>query len=220
MLQHGIYEIQGRAQGITDTTRRDLALGLLVLCWLLAGGVFVAAKWAVPFTPPWMLVFFRMLLAALCLLPFARAHYRDMATRLRTHFLPITLIGVALAFTQGFMFTGLNYTTAITASIVYSIWPITAIMLAALILRERFTPWQAGGVVLCLGGVLEIVTQANLERIVTLDFNVGDLWMLGAVAGMSVYTVLLKRARVDLPPLPLLILILVVAAFSSLPLVV
>jgi len=220
MPHRSIYEIQGAVQGTTDKTRRGLAVGLLVLCWLLAGSVFVAVKWAVPSTPPWMLVFFRMLLATLCLLPFASAWYRDMATRLRRHFLPIILIGSALAFTQGFMFTGLNYTTAITASIVYSIWPITAIILAALVLGERFTPWQACGVILCLGGVAVIVTQGNFARIGNLDFNAGDLWMLGAVAGMSVYTVLLKRIRVDLPPLPLLILVLAVAALASLPLFV
>ena len=212
-----IHEISAAPPATSDNARRGLALGLLVLCWLLAGGTFVAAKWAVPFTPPWTLAFFRMLLAALCLLPFARAHYRGMASQLRAHFMAIVLIGIALAFTQGFIFTGMGYTTAITASIVFSIWPITAIILAALVLGEHFTPWQATGVILCFSGVLAIVSQGDPDRILKLDLNAGDLWILGAVAGMSIYTVVLKKAKIDLPPLPLLILVLAVAALASTP---
>jgi drug/metabolite transporter (DMT)-like permease len=153
----------------------------------------------------------------LCLFPFAKGHYRDMATQLRAHFMSIMLTSITLAFTQGCLFTGLGDTTAITASIVFSVWPITAIILAALVLGERFTPWQGTGVVLCFGGVLVIVAQGEPERIVHMDFNAGDLWILGAVAGMSIYTILLKKVKIDLPPLPLLILLLAGAALSSVP---
>ena len=218
MPHYALHEIKTTSQDAVSTeAQRTRALGLLVLCWLLASGVFVAVKWAGPFTPPWTMVFFRMSLAALCLLPFATAHYKAMATQLRAHFVAIISIAVALAFTQGFMFTGLGYTTAITASIVFSIWPIAAIILAAFVLGERFTPWQAAGVILCFSGVLLIVAQGDLERISKLDVNVGDLWLLGAVISMSVYTVLLKKMKIDLPPLPLLILLLAAAAITSVP---
>jgi drug/metabolite transporter (DMT)-like permease len=218
MPHHALHAIRTDPQGTaTNEAQRTRALGLLVLCWLLAGGTFVAVKWAGPYTPPWTMVFVRMTVAALCLLPFATAHFKAMATHLRAHFVAIISIAVALAFTQGFMFTGLGYTTAITASIVFSIWPITAIILAALVLDERFTLRQGAGVILCLGGVLVIVARGVPDRMVDLDINAGDFWILGAVAGMSVYTVLLKKMRIDLPPLPLLILLLAAAALSSAP---
>lgn len=218
MPHHAFHAVKTDTQGAaTNEAQRTRALGLLVLCWLLAGGVFVAVKWAGPYTPPWTMVFVRMTLAALCLFPFATAHFKAMATQLRAHFVAILSIAAALAFTQGFLFTGLGHTTAITASIVFSIWPIAAIILAALVLRERFTSWQAAGVLLCFCGVLVIVVQGNPERIVNLDINAGDLWILGAVAGMSVYTILLKKAKIDLPPLPLLILLLSAAALCSVP---
>ena len=218
MPHQAIHEIRTAPQDTeAGEAQRTRALGLLVLCWLLAGGVFVAAKWAGPFTPPWTMVFCRMLLAALCLLPFAASHLGEMAAQLRAHFVAIILIAASLAFTQGFLFIGLGYTTAITASIVYSIWPITAIILAALFLNERFTLRQAMGVILCLGGVLVIVAQGNPDRIADLDLNVGDLWILGAVACVSVYTILLKKVNIDLSPLPLLVLVLVGATLTSTP---
>ena len=221
MPHHALHLIQAVPGGTAQNeTQRNRALALLALCWLLAGGVFVAAKWAVPFTPPWTLVFFRMLLATLCLLPFTVSHFKAMALQLRARFVAIILIAAALALTQGCLFTGLGYTTAITASIVFSIWPITAIILAALILGERFTPWQAAGVLLCFGGVLVIVAEGDPERIADLDFDAGDLWILGAVAGMSVYTILLKKMEIDLSPLPLLILLLAAATLVSAPFLV
>jgi len=218
---HALHSIRTAPQGAaTNEAQRIRALGLLVLCWLLAGGTFVAVKWAGPYTPPWAMVFVRMTLAALCLLPFATSHFKAMATELRAHFVAIISISVALGFTQGFMFTGLAYTSAITASIVFSIWPIAAIILAALVLDERFTFWQAAGVILCFGGVLVIVARGNPGRIVDLDINAGDFWILGAVAGMAIYTILLKKAKIDLPPLPLLILLLAGAALSTAPFLV
>jgi drug/metabolite transporter (DMT)-like permease len=218
MLHHALHAVKAAPHGtFQNEAQRNQAFGLLALCWLLAGGVFVAVKWTGPHTPPWTMVFFRMLLATLCLFPFAKGHYRDMGTQLRARFLAIILIGASLAFMQGFLFTGLGLTTAITASIVFSIWPIVAIILAALLLGERFTPWQAAGVILCFGGVLEIVARGNPERIVDLDINAGDIWILGAVTGMAIYTILLKRVKIDLPPLPLLILLLAGSAFSSVP---
>jgi len=218
MPHHALHAVKTVTQGAaTSEAQRTRALGLLVLCWLLAGGTFVVAKWAGPFTPPWTMAFSRMTLAALCLLPFATSHIKAMASQLRAHFVAIIAIGVALAFTQGFLFTGLGDTTAITASIVFSIWPITAIILAALVLGERFTPWQSAGVILCFGGVLVIVSQGNPDRVVNLDFNAGDLWILGAVASMSIYTILLKKLKIDLPHLPFLILLSATAALSSTP---
>jgi drug/metabolite transporter (DMT)-like permease len=52
---------------------------------------------------------------------------------------------------------------------------------------------------------------------VNLGFNVGDLWILGAVAGTSIYTVLLKKAKIEPPPVPLLVLVLGIAALSLAP---
>lgn len=219
MPHQAVYEANATPRG-HDDGGRVRAFGLLAVAWLLAASVFVVVKWAGAYTPPWELVFCRLLLAALCLVPFARSSFGAMASQAKAHLGGIVAIGASLAFTQGFMFTALGYTTAINASIVFSIWPITAIVLAAFVLGERFTLRQGAGVVLCFAGVLVIVAQGQLTRLAALDLNVGDLWILGSIVGMSTYTVLLKRLQIDLPPLPLLILVLAVGALASSPLMV
>jgi drug/metabolite transporter (DMT)-like permease len=214
-----IHVIKDLPQGAAQTPgERNLALGLLAFCWLLAAGVFIAVKWAGTYTPPWTLVFFRLLFATLFLLPFVASHFRQMATRLREHYwviLPIGALGLAL--TQGALFTALTFSSAINVGIMFSVWPITAIILAALFLGDRLTLLQVFGVILCFGGVLVVVARGNPDTIISMGVNAGDLLVIAAVLSFSFYTVMIKKITIDLAALPLLVLILGSATLASAP---
>jgi drug/metabolite transporter (DMT)-like permease len=214
-----IHIIKGQPQGAAQTPgERNEALGLLALGWLLAAGVFIAVKWAGTYTPPWTLAFFRLLFATLFLLPFVASHFREMAASLRDHYRVILPIGVlGLALTQGTLFTALHQSSAINVSIVFSVWPITAIILAAVFLGDRFTLLQIFGVILCFGGVLVVVAQGNPDTIINMGVNAGDLWVIAAVLCFSFYTIMIKKITIDLAPLPLLVLILGSATLGSTP---
>jgi len=95
-VPHAIIQlIKGQPLAAAQTPgEKNEALGLLALCWLLAAGVFIAVKWAGAYTPPWTLVFFRLLFATLFLLPFVASHFREMAARLRDHCKVILTTGV------------------------------------------------------------------------------------------------------------------------------
>jgi drug/metabolite transporter (DMT)-like permease len=219
-MPHAIIHVMKREpQGAALTPGGgNKALGLLALCWLLAAGVFIAVKWAGTYTPPWTLAFFRLLFATLFLLPFVASHFREMAVRLREHYLVILSVGaLGLALTQGALFTALNLSSAINVSIVFSVWPITAIILAAVFLGDRLTPLQIIGVILCFAGVLVVVAQGNPDTIIRMGVNVGDLWVIAAVLCFSFYTVMIKKVRIDLAALPLLVLILGSASLASAP---
>ena len=211
--------IKGRAQAEARTPgERNAAVGLLAFCWLLAAGVFIAVKWAGTYTPPWTLVFYRLLFATLFLLPFVAVHYREMAARLRDHYKVIFLIGaLGLALTQGALFTALHHSSAINVSIVFSVWPITAIILAAVFLGDRLTALQVFGVTLCFTGVLVVVAQGNPDTVIHMGVNTGDLLVLAAVLCFSFYTVMIKKVKIDLAALPLLVLILGAATLASTP---
>lgn len=214
-----MHIIKGQPQGAAQTAgERNEAVGLLAFCWLLTAGVFIAVKWAGTYTPPWTLVFFRLLFATLFLLPFVASHYREMAARLREHYKIIFLIGaLGLALTQGALFTALHHSSAINVSIVFSVWPITAIILAAVFLGDRLTALQIFGVILCFGGVLVVVAQGHPDTIMQMGMNSGDLLVLAAVLCFSFYTVMIKKVAIELAALPLLVLILASATLAAAP---
>jgi drug/metabolite transporter (DMT)-like permease len=214
-----MHIFKGLPQAAAQTSaEKSEAVALLAFCWLLAAGVFIAVKWAGTYTPPWTLVFFRLLFAMLFLLPFVASHYRQMAARLREHYRVIFLIGaLGLGLTQGALFTALHHASVINVSIVFSIWPITAIILAAVFLRDRLTALQVFGVVLCFTGVLVVISQGNPKNIMDMGLNTGDILVLAAVLCFSFYTVMIKKISIDLAALPLLVLVLGAATLAATP---
>jgi drug/metabolite transporter (DMT)-like permease len=211
--------IKGQAQAEARTPgETGEAVALLAFCWLLAAGVFIAVKWAGTYTPPWTLVFFRMLFATLFLLPFVASRRQEMAARMREHYKVIFPIGaLGLTITQGTLFIALHYSSAINVGIVFSVWPITAIIFAAVFLGDRLTAVQIIGAFLCFAGVLVVVAQGHPDTILHMGVNRGDLLVLAAIVCFSFYTVMIKRVTIKLAALPLLVLILGSATLASLP---
>src|SRR5262249_37615547 len=94
------------------------AYGSATLCWLLSAGVYIPAKWVAQEMPPWALCFWRVTIAGLILLPLVSHHYGRMAQLVRARGLELLIIGgLGLALTQGLVFVGLYYTTAINAGL-------------------------------------------------------------------------------------------------------
>jgi drug/metabolite transporter (DMT)-like permease len=186
-----------------------LGYGVGLLTWVLAGGVFVAAKAAVEELPPWTLVFFRVLIAALVLLPFVARHFGAMRDLVRARGLEAFVIGaIGLGLTQGLMFIGLGYTSAVNAGIVFAISPILTLVLARIVLGEPLGPWQAVGSLVAFGGIVLIAVRGSWATLLSLDVSVGDLIILAAALLFSNYNVMLRRAKFAVPRLPLLVVLL------------
>lgn len=205
------------AKRISDTSEGvGYAVGLV--CWALAGGVFVAAKAAVDELPPWTLVFWRLLVAAVALLPFVLNHRRAMVDFLKRRWLEALVVGaLGLGITQGLMFTALAYTSAVNAGIIFAVSPIVTMVLARIVIGEDLGPWQAIGSLVAFSGIVVIAIQGSIATLLNLDLSGGDLLVLAAACTFAAYTVLLRRAKFELERLPLLVILLVGAVVATLP---
>jgi drug/metabolite transporter (DMT)-like permease len=194
------------------------AYGLTTLCWLLSAGVYIAAKAVVTEMPPWTLCFWRVLLAGLILLPATRQHWTAVVATLGQRWFSLIVIGgLGLAITQGLMYTGLNYTTAINAGLILALMPIITMILARFLLNEPLGPQQIlGSVIACIGMAI-IIVRGDLPALLRLDLNAGELFIVGGAICFAFYTVLLRKAKFELPRLPLLVVLLAGAAISALP---
>jgi drug/metabolite transporter (DMT)-like permease len=192
--------------------------GAAVLCWLLSAGVYIAAKAVATEMPPWALCFWRIVFAGLILFPAVLSHWSTVVLTVRQRWATLLVIGgLGLAITQGLMFTGLNYTSAINAGLILALMPIFTMIFARLLLGERVGRWQVAGSVIAGVGMVTIVLRGDLLALLRLDLNSGELLIVAAAICFALYTVFLRKAKFDLARLPLLVVLLAGALVTALP---
>lgn len=170
------------------------AYAFVMLAIILFSGNFIAGKVATEEIAPFTLAWFRTLIALLVLLAFARQEFkyaRPLMLKNWKALYGMALTGVVLF--PALVYTSLNYTTTINASIVEALTPSVAMVLSFLFLRERFSGLQVVGVIVSFSGVLYIITQGSLEVLLELGFNIGDLIMLTAVISWAFYSLLVNN---------------------------
>ena len=178
---------------------------MLVCATLFWAGNFMVGKFAF-FTniPPMSLVFFRWSLVWIILVPFTfKEIIRSKDVILKNLplllFLALTSVGLFNSFT----YLSLVHTQVINASLFNTAIPSIIILLCFLFKIERTNKYQILGLIISTLGILSIITKLNLEIILSLNFNKGDLIMIGGVISWGLYSSFLKRKKFTLPLLTL-----------------
>ncbi len=106
------------------------------------------------------------------------------------------LVGMALSgvvvFTPA-LYLGLQHTTAVNATLINGMAPLITGVLAGLLIGERMGQRQIGGAVLGVAGVIALISGGRLLFWRSMESNLGDLIVLGAVALWALYSVLGRR---------------------------
>ena len=185
-----------------QNTRAYLMLVCATLFW---AGNFVVGKFAFfSNIPPMSLVFFRWSLVWLILLPFTYKevikHKEIILTNLPLlFFLALTSVGLFNSFT----YLSLVYTQVINASLFNTAIPAIIILLCFIFKIEKTNIYQILGLIVSIIGILSIITKLNLEILLSLNFNKGDLIMIGGVLSWGLYSSFLKKKKFNLPLLTL-----------------
>lgn len=219
MAMH-FWAIAHAAPGAERLSVRSEATGYAagLLTWFLAASVFVAFKLSAAELPPWTMSYLRTLLAFLVLVPVVARHHREMVEFLHRRWAGAFVVGaVGLGLTQGVMFEALTHTSAVNVGIVLALAPMITMVAARFLLGEPMNGWQALGTAIAFVGITVISVHGSLARLLALQIGVGDLIALGGAAMFAFYTVALKRARFELAPLPLLVILLAAGNLGTLP---
>lgn len=193
-----------------------VSYALLSFAILLWGGNFVVGRLANLDVPPIALSFWRHLAAAAMVLPFVvpavRRDWKTLRPRLAT------LAGLTFLFVTGntLVYYSVLYTSVTNAALINAGLPVMAVFFSWMILGELVNRWQALGIALCFGGIVTVVTRADIGVLLRLESGWGDLFMLLAIMCWALYMVLLKRTGLRVSPWTLLF---VVSAGSTLWLV-
>jgi drug/metabolite transporter (DMT)-like permease len=169
-----------------------LLLSITALCW---AGNAIVGRLAAGHIAPVTLSFLRWSFAFLIILPFAWTHLvRDWAAiRSRLGIMILLSISGIGAFNT-LQYWALEHTQALNTLLLQSAGPLVVAVWSLLLLGVRLTLAQAAGVLLSMAGVLVILLHGDLTTLSKIDFNIGDLIFLIALAIFGIYSVLsLKR---------------------------
>ena len=186
---------------------------MLVCASLFWAGNFMIGKYAfLTEIPPLSLVFYRWSLVWIILLPFTYKEiikYKDTISNNLPllFFLGLTSVGLFNSFT----YLSLIHTQVINASLFNTAIPAIIILLCFLFKIEKTNKFQIFGLIVSVCGILAIITKLKLEILLSLNFNKGDLIMIGGVLTWGIYSTLLKKKQFTLP---LLTLVHVICTFG------
>jgi drug/metabolite transporter (DMT)-like permease len=189
-------------------------LPVAAACW---AGNHIVARAIGGYVPAASLSLVRWLLVALVLGVCAGRHViRDWPV-LRQR-LPLMLF---LALMGGSIFgtmqyVTLQYTTALNMGVVGSISPVFIVAASWLLFGDRLGGLQLFGVFVSLTGVLAIMSQLSLQRLLHLSFNFGDLLIIVNMAFWAIYCACL-RLRPNVHAMSFLFVFALASALFVLP---
>ena len=192
---------------------------MLVCASLFWAGNFIVGKYAfLTDIPPLSLVFYRWTLVWFILLPFTYKEiikYKDIIF----HNLPLLfLLGFAsVGLFNSFTYLALIHTQVINASLFNAAIPAIIILLCFLFKVEKTNKFQILGLIISVLGIIAIITKLKVDILLSLNFNKGDLIMVGGVLTWGIYSTLLKRKKFTLPLLTLVHVICTLGLISVLP---
>jgi drug/metabolite transporter (DMT)-like permease len=168
-----------------------------ILTSLLFAGSFVAAKYTTLELTPLVTILLRYILAVAALSLFLMRSGRSSLNIQAGDIWRMALLG--LTGTVGyhyFFFSSLYYTKVANCAIINAMNPLITGTMAAIFLKERLSLRGYIGVLIAIIGVLVLLVRGNLNILLGLQFNFGELLMLLAVFCWATYS-LLVRSMLD-----------------------
>lgn len=166
---------------------------VLTLPPLMWAGNAVVGRIAVGLVPPITLNGLRWVLAFLILLPLGWRALRDpQALKQRAGYLSlIGLLGVGVY--NALQYLALHTTTPINVTLIASSMPVWMLLVGAVVYGERPQPRQYLGAALSLAGVLLVIARGDVSTLASVNFVIGDLFILIAIFSWAFYSWLLAR---------------------------
>jgi drug/metabolite transporter (DMT)-like permease len=172
-----------------------IGTGLAVLATMIWSGNFIISRQVHATIPPITLNFYRWLTATIIMLPFAWKKFIDefhIVKRRIGYFLLTSVMGISLFNT--FVYIAGHHSTAINMALIGTTSsPIMSVILARIFLHEKITFLKVLGMLICIAGILLLLSRGSFETLLTFSFTKGDWWMLAAAFSFAVYNITAKK---------------------------
>jgi len=193
---------------------------MLVCATLFWAGNFTIAKFAyLENIPPNTLAFLRWCLVWLILFPFTYKEVLKLIENIKKNLSLFSILGItSVCIFTSFTYNALNYTQVINASLFNTAIPVTIILVCFLLKIEKTNIFQLSGLLISVLGILAIITRLDLNILLSLNFNKGDLFMIGAIIAWGIYSAYLRKQTFNVSLLALVHIICTFGLIFLLPL--
>ena len=96
--------------------------------------------------------------------------------------------------------------------------PVMIMLFSSILKIEKTNIFQISGLIISVLGILAIITKLDLNILLTLNFNKGDLFMVGAIIAWGIYSAYLRKRTFEVSLLALVHIICTFGLIFLLPL--
>ena len=191
---------------------------MLVIAALIFASNHVIGRHLNDVLPPFGTAFWRFAIGAMVTLPFAWPAFVKSWDHIRSNFwffLFLSLLFVPLG--NGLIYLSYQWTTATNGGVVTTVQPAATVLLSAVIFGELINKKQGVGLIIATIGVFVILTKGDLESLLQLKFNNGDLTLILAMFAAALYNVLLRKVPQEITIPVLLFTVQILGTLVSFP---
>ncbi len=192
---------------------------LAVVTTIIWSGNYVIARGISNEVPPISLAFYRWALASLCIAPIALKNFNQQKTIILQHkqyLFWTALTGVSIFNT--FIYLAGHYSSAINLALIATTSaPVFITLLAAIYLKEKVSRLRLIGMVICILGILFLLSGGSLQTLAHFSFGKGDILILISAFTFAIYNILVRKKPAGISPLVFLFTIFIVGTLCLLP---
>lgn len=202
-------------------TKKDYYSGiaLAVLATLIWSGNFVISRGVSQQIPPVSLAFYRWVLATILIAPIAWNKFKKEKELIRNNWkylFWVALTGIALFNT--FVYVAGHYTSAINMALIGTTSsPIFATIMAIIFLRERLNAFRIIGILLCVSGIVLLLSKGSWQNLASFTFSIGDLWVLAGALAFAIYNILVRKKPAGISSINFLFIIFLLGTLLLFP---
>jgi drug/metabolite transporter (DMT)-like permease len=195
------------------------AYSMLTLCSLFWSGNFIVGKFSTLYeVPPLTLNFFRWLIVWIILIPFTFKDVIKNIKIIKKNFYSILSMSImSISVFNSVVYYSLNFTEVLNGALMISTIPVLIIFISFIFKTEKISFNQILGVVFSITGVIIILTRLDFFRLINLDLNKGDLWLLIAMLSWAIYSTMLRIYKIQLKALTFISIIVSIGLIFLLP---
>ena len=191
----------------------------LIFATALWGGNIIAAKVAsIISLEPIKLSFYRNIVVIIILLPFVFYKIKIIFEIFKQNWKIIIFLSIlSVSIFNTFMNIALTTSSVISTSLMPAFAPSMIIVLSFFIFNSKISSLQFIGVIISFIGFINIIIRGNILNLSSLNFVVGDIWMLGCVSCWALYSSLIRKMPKEIDNISFLFLIFFIGNIFVIP---